>query len=243
MKTDFPTILYLLVTGFVIVELLGSGLNRDRLYSLFVNLRIWTCLAGILFIGFSQGRPPLFGPFEASVYIGFVMGVLAWVFQKNWGFLPGFSLFNSLIVLIILLLQLGKPMGLNEDYFMYGNPWVKLFFNFRLVTAAFLAHGASQYLGHLFEKEKADLLSMGGRNTLLAGACLYLVSEWAGSLWCLSWFGDSWQWSKGFFKASILFLLIMAVCHLPPGITRNKLAQGVCGTLPCIFILWMIFYH
>jgi len=241
MTADFPTIIYPVATGIVMLELLAAGMKQNRIYYLFVSLRILICLAGILFIIFSLGRPPLFGPFEAAVYIVFVMGILALVFQKNWGHQPEFSLFNSLLVLIILLSQLGKHMALNEDYFMYGNLWVNLFFNFRLLAAAFLAQGASQYLGHIFGKE--DILSTAGRNTLLAGATIYLVSEWAGSLWCLNWLGDSWQWSKGFFKASILFLLIMAVCHLPPGLTRNKVVQGISGTLPGLFILWMIFYH
>jgi hypothetical protein len=240
---DFPTLVYRVVTGLVILELFTTGLKQDRIYSLFLHLRILTCFFGILFIGFSVGRPPLFGPFEASIYIVCVMGILAWIFQKNASHQSRFSLFNSLGALMILLIQWNKPMALNDDYFMYGNLWVNIFFNFRLLTAAFLAHGASQYLAHILERQDAEMLVMGGRNTLLAGACLYLVSEWAGSLWCLNWFGDSWQWSRGFFKASILFLLIMAVCHLPPGLTRNKIARGITGTLPGIFILWMIFYH
>ncbi len=243
MAADFPTLIYRVVTGMVILELCTAGMKQNRIYGLFLHLRILTCLAGILFIGFCVGRPPLFGPFEASIYIVGIMGILALVFQKNAGHQYGFSLFNSLGALIILFIQWDKPMAINDDYFMYGNLWVNLFFNLRLLTAAFLAQGASQYLAHLFGKKDAEVLSMGGRNTLLAGACLYLVSEWAGSLWCLNWFGDSWQWSRGFFKASILFLLIMAVCHLPPGLTRNKIARGICGTLPGIFILWMIFYH
>ena len=243
MAADFPTIIFRVVIGMVILELFTAGLKQDRIYSLFLHLRIWTCLAGILFIFFSVGRPPLFGPFEASVYIVGVMGILARIFQKNAGSLPWFSLVNSLGALIILFIQWGKPMGLNDDYFMYGNLWVNLFFNFRLLTAAFLVHGASQYFAHLLEKKEADVLAMGGRNTLLAGACLYLVSEWAGSLWCLNWFGDSWQWNRGFFKASLLFLLIMAVCHLSPGLARNKIARGIAGTLPGVFIVWMIFYY
>lgn len=247
MVTDFPTLIYLVVTGMTLVELLGGIIKQERIYFWFLTLRIWTCLAGVLFIAFSVNRPPLFGPFEASIYIVFIMGILARIFQQAQGRQPGFSLFSSLVVLVILLFQMGKPMGLNEDYFMYGNLWVILFFNFRLLAAAFLAHGASQYLGHLFapiyEQEKTDLLLLAGRNTLLAGAGLYLVSEWAGSMWCLNWFGDSWQWSRGFFKASILFLLIMTACHLPPGFSRSRVARGISGTLPGMFILWMIFYH
>jgi len=241
LTSDFPTIIYLLATGTALFELLAAGMKKQRIYTLFVNLRILTCLAGIIFIGSAVGRPPLFGPFEAAVYIVFVMGILARVFQKNQGYKPGFALLNSLTVLIILLMQMNRSMLLNEDYFMYGNFWVNLFFNFRLLAAAFLAHGASQFLGHMVEK--TDTLSIAGRNTLLAGACLYLISEWAGSMWCLNWFGDSWQWSRGFFKASILFLLIMAVCHMPPGLTKNRTIRGVSGILPGIFILWMIFYH
>ncbi|MCD4718615.1 MAG: hypothetical protein K8S13_01980 [Desulfobacula sp.] len=243
MTADFPTIVYYLVTGIVILELLGAGLKKTSMAHLFLILRTCTCLVGIVYIAFFVGRPPLFGPFEAMVYIIFIMGILALAFGKNHGRKNYFFGFNSLVVLLILLSQTGESMALNDDYYMYTNIWVILFFNLRLLSAAFLAHGAAIYICIVFLKKEEDILAAGARNILLAGTCVYLASEWAGSLWCLNWFGDSWRWSHGFFKASILFLLVMAVCHLPAVIARNRIGRGIIGTLPGIFILWMIFFH
>ncbi len=48
MAADFPTIIYLLVTGMVMLELLAAGMKQNRIYYLFVNLRTLTCLAGSL---------------------------------------------------------------------------------------------------------------------------------------------------------------------------------------------------
>jgi hypothetical protein len=77
------------------------------------------------------------------------------------------------------------------------------------------------------------------------GTCIYLSGEWSGSLWCLNWLGDSWQWSRGFFRASLLFLLVMAACHLPApkkGVL-NPVFKGISGALPGIFGLYMIFFY
>ena len=243
MSADFPAIVFYLVTGMVILELFSGGLKKSNLAHLFLILRTWTCFGGVIFIIFSLRRPPLFGSFEAMVYIVFIMGVLALAFYKNHGRPEYFLRINSLVVLLILLAQAGKPMALNEDYYMYSNIWVILFFNLRLTAAAFFAHGAAVYICITWTGKQEDTLAYGARNTLLAGTCVYLVSEWAGSLWCLNWFGDSWRWSHGFFKASILFFLAMAVCHLPAVIARNRFARGLPGILPGIFILWMIFFH
>jgi len=146
MSADFPAIVFYLVTGMVILELFSGGLKKSNLAHLFLILRTWTCFGGVIFIIFSLRRPPLFGSFEAMVYIVFIMGVLALAFYKNHGRPEYFLRINSLVVLLILLAQAGKPMALNEDYYMYSNIWVILFFNLRLTAAAFFAHGAAVYI-------------------------------------------------------------------------------------------------
>jgi hypothetical protein len=235
MTPNFPTIIFWTMFLVFLGELIFLLLKKERMAKWAWTLGTLTCLAGVLFIVFTTKRLPLFGPFEACFYIVLVMALLARPYGAN------ISLINSIVILAILALQIKNPMAVNSDYYMYDNVWVMLFFNLRLLSAGFFVHAAVLYLSHLFEG--SDELLKYARYQTLIGAVIYLCSEWSGSLWCLNWLGDSWRWSNGFFKASLLFLLVMLICHLPPFQGKNRFLRPLLGTLPGIFALWMIFYH
>ncbi|MDD9302616.1 MAG: hypothetical protein HUK40_09885 [Desulfobacter sp.] len=230
----------LILVSLELAALLGK---MTRIHILALVLRTLAAWAGVVFVIVRAGRPPLYGPFEASIFIAALGGTLALIFGKK-PQKPGlFYLASALTALGVLALQWGKPMEFNPDYYMYANLWVILFFNFRLLGVSVLLHGTTQYL--TFAMAGSKVYQAGGRNTLLAGACVYLAGEWTGSLWCLNWLGDSWQWSHGFFKASILFLLVMAACHQPKPKDgpRHPAIQGITGALPGLFGIYMIFFH
>lgn len=241
MTNLFPSLVFFLITGLVLAEVV-AGPGRKAVYRHLQTLRIWVCLCGLLLVAFAMGRPPLYGTFEGGVTIAFCMGILSRLFGKSRD-LPGhFFRINSLVLLAVLLLQGVRSIELNSNYYMYDSLLVVLFFNLRLVATAFLAHAASQFLATL-KARHADILFQGGRNSLLAGTCLFLVSEWCGSLWALNWLGDAWLWNRGFFKAAILFLLVMTACHLPGPIFKQRACRAFLGALPGTFAVWMTFYY
>ena len=239
MTQVFPTAIFWVMCFLFSGELIFNLLKKEVVAQGFRALGTWTSLAGLLFIAFSARRPPLFGSFEAGCYIIFTLLLLAKVSRE-----PVF-LTNSIVILFILAIQFGTPMAINDDYYMYDNIWVVLFFNLRLLSAAFFVHVMVLYLSCLLKRsdESVPPLLKSARYSLLIGAVIYLSSEWSGSFWCLNWFGDAWQWSHGFFKASMLFLMVMTVCHLPQVVGNNKLIRTILGSLPGSFALWMIFYH
>jgi len=239
MTQVFPTVIFWLMVFLFSGELIFNLLKKERPAQSCRTLETWTSLAGLLFIAFTVRRPPLFGSFEAGCYIIFTLILLAKVSRE-----PVF-LMNSIVVLFILGIQIGTPMVINDDYYMYDNIWVILFFNLRLLSAAFFVHVMVLYLSCLFRRSEESVPSLlkYARNPLLFGAVIYLSSEWSGSLWCLNWFGDAWRWSDGFLKASMLFLMVMTVSHLPQVLGRNKLLRTILGSLPGSFALWMIFFH
>ncbi|MCG8633103.1 MAG: hypothetical protein MI863_04700 [Desulfobacterales bacterium] len=234
----FPATLFIAVTLLVLLEIPAAALGR--LVVLIMGLRTAACFSGVLFVWISAARPPLYGAFEGLVLTLFIMGILALLYGRSLKQPKPFFLFHSLAALILLTLNRDQTMVLNPDYYMYGHVTVILFFTLRLAAAGIFAHGAVQYLHAGMEKEASW---QGGRNTLLLGTCIYLASEWTGSLWALNWLGDSWQWSHGFFKAAILFLLVMTACHLPARVLKNRILHSLSGILPGSFLLWMIFYH
>ena len=235
----FPLAVFLVMFTLFFGELIFILLKKAHIARGFNIAGILVCLTGLLYIVFITKRPPLFGAFEASFYIFFIMSLLAKASKgKN------IPLVTSIIILLVLALQIGKPIALNDDYFMYDNTWVMLFFNLRLMSAAFFAHAMVLYLSYFFsEKDENDSITKSARLYLLTGAFIYLCSEFSGSLWCLNWFGESWLWNNGFFKASMLFLLVMLACHMPPALGKNKLLRTITGSIPGCFILWMIFFH
>ena len=242
-----PAIIFWSTFLFFSGELILVLLKKETMANGFRIAGILSSLTGVVFIVFSAGRPPLFGPFEASFYMAFILALLTTVSAPKMVGRPGnkaFFLIRPLAVLLMLILQFGHPMAMNEDYYMYDNLWVILFFNLRLVSAAFFVHVMVLHLACLFERpDDSAVLLKTARYQALTGVFIYLCSEWSGSFWCLNWFGDSWQWSSGFFKSSLLFLLVMALFHLPVSLGRNRWIKVMLGSLPGTFALWMIFFH
>lgn len=191
---------------------------------------------------------------------------------------------SALFGLFIMALILPHPKAFNGDFFMYGNVWVNLFFNLRLVATALFCRAAMMFLigasvswrwtdddkplpKSLLGREPGDadhpkistptprycpnspmdnaqnFFFKKARGLLLIALAFFLCSEWAGSWWCLNWLGDSWRWSQVFFKAAMVFILVMAACHLPPVLAKSPSMKGIFGAFPALYLLWMIFYH
>ncbi|MCP3872849.1 MAG: hypothetical protein GY699_06805 [Desulfobacteraceae bacterium] len=209
--------------------------------------------AGILVMMILEKRPPLFGPFECTIYIVFILSLLV-VLPKH-ALLSNLSKDNIpgltyIIILLILSIQIMRPAPLtfDKDFYMYDILKVLVFFNFRLIAAALFIYAAiimnSYFLSKARMKDhEKEMLLKNTSNFLLTGIAVYLISELSGSMWCLSWFGDTWMWNKGFFKAAIIFLLVMAVFHLPNSYSKSYKTKAVLSSLPAIFTLWMVLFY
>ena len=69
------------------------------------------------------------------------------------------------------------------------------------------------------------------------------MSEFAGSVWCLNWHAESWSWSRGFFKASSVFLLSMAYCHIPTSFHKYKKLECLLASMPFLFLISIMFKY
>jgi hypothetical protein len=117
----FYTIALTAAAGFV------SCISGTEKYPMtFLVSRTFVCLAGIIYTIFTAKRLPLFGSFEAMVHIIFVMGVLTIIFYKNHGNPAHLLRADACAALLITALLRGRPMVLNENYYMYSNIWVIL---------------------------------------------------------------------------------------------------------------------
>ncbi len=253
-----PTLYYTVFTVFLIA--LGLLLAHKKPWAKAAMLA-GTAVAGtgVVILVVTQHRLPLYGAFESTFYILLVVSLLEMVSTRcadTIHFRGRISLYTGIAIVVILILEINKPIEFNDDFYMYGNIWVNLFFNLRLMAAGFLIHGAillnaaawdrlDKMPAHEAAERKCGQKKVlyRARNILLTGIVIYLASEWSGSLWCLNWLGDSWRWSKGFFKAAIIFLLVMTSFHLPPSLSKAPRTRAIIGSCPALFIMWMIFVH
>ncbi|MCG8565747.1 MAG: hypothetical protein MI747_11770 [Desulfobacterales bacterium] len=238
---EIPVLIHHLLLACVVGEAACLILKQPPWNRIFTGIRAAIAGTGIAYICIQTQRIPVYGPFEALTYLCFSTAVLSLVFTRKQNRNLTFLWCGTLMIASVFLILWNRPMNLNEDYFMYNRAMVLLFFNLRILSAGFLIHSSAQYIAGIFSTGRG--LFHGGRNTLLLGLCVYLVSEWTGSLWCLNWFGDSWHWSRGFLKAALLFLLAMVIFHLPPKFMRSRILKGTMGALPGCFMIWMIFFH
>ena len=293
----FLAFLYYIVMGLFTLMLYFVVKKKEAI----VTPILFSCMiltgAGVMALIITEHRLPLYGAFEATIYLIFVLTLMEILFRGKKALPTQMNTCGgtALISLCLLLCHCTQPKIFNPDFFMYGNPWTNLFFNLRLTAAALFIRGMLFYqvglwithnsfnpkrtdrentpiaLGrknatqkavlpsfidnphHSLSSTKEDLnetrkfkqniLFSSARHMLLVGLAIFLCSEWSGSWWCLNWLGDSWRWSGGFFKAAIVFMLVMLTCHLPPSLSRNIRVKAMTGSLPALFLLWTVFYH
>ena len=301
MPPDTLSALYYMICACFFLMLIFSVLKKIPWAGWALSAGTLTCGAGVLLLVITEHRLPLYGAFESAVYILFILSLLERLSGQSLEFINlkrRTGIITCSIMLFFLALQINSPKQFNPDFFMYENLWVNLFFNLRLVAAAFFIHAAvllnaaawkppeahpadpattdpstaglatagpgtgiknmsfipagTQCHGDAYDRETAiagfstslqKIIMYRARNFLLTGIVIYLASEWSGSLWCLNWLGDTWRWSGGFFKSTVIFLLVMASFHLPPSFAKSLQIRAIIGSGPALFIIWMIFYH
>lgn len=175
------------------------------------------CYLAIIYF---SGHFPASGDFEKFLNIIFVVLLIGTVSL----FIPNsenHSYGYLYVSLAFLLYMLFVPHKTGEDYFMYENPWVVLFFQFRITSLALFSYALSVYFSVLFSKENSTIWIQRGRNFTLLGAVVFLSGEFCGSVWAWLGWGDPWRWSSGFYMATVIFILALATSHLPLKIMTN----------------------
>lgn len=256
MKAQIPLFIYSTMAVFFPAALVLGLLKQDRWSKLAGLLGGVACGAGVAWLIVSEQRLPLFGSLESVIYVSFILTLFASFAlpRVEAACKQRLVLVTHGVICLLLAVQATRPMAFNSDFFMYDNVWVNLFFNLRLNAAGFLIWAAILFIvGVWFCKAKdaknrsdratSDSLIHQGRNFLLSGIVVYLMSEWSGSFWCLNWLGETWQWSRGFLKAAIVFLLAMLASHLPLSMGGSSRTKALFGIFPGIYIFFMLFQH
>jgi len=191
----------------------------------------------------AKGNLPVFGDFESSMCVTGVLGILvlfcsprqnAGTTARGWAY--GF-------ILVLLLLSLYYPKVPSPDEHNHQYIWVIFFHGFRRIALAAMLFSSCFYIQYRKNRRRgvpASMFSHQGRNYLLAAAICFLVSEYAGMIWCQNGWGDFWHWSNAFFQSTLVLLYLMAAFHIPGRNGNFDRARSLIGSLSGVFFLTMM---
>ncbi|WP_462324192.1 hypothetical protein [Desulfoplanes sp.] len=204
---------------------------------------IGTVLCGVLvlLLVWTMQRLPLFGAFEALTYTAFIIGLLElFPDASNSGSERRALITGVGTTLLLLPLVFRSDIMPQPNFFVYSSPLVACFFFCRLTALGIFADAAICYMTAVTAGDHIAVRTQDearGRNFLLLGSVVFLVSEFAGSMWCYAGWGDSWHWSGNFFRSTMFFLLIMLGLHLPAKWKLHARLTSMVGSFTCLFIV------
>jgi len=187
-----------------------------------------------------SGHVPVFNLFESFLLTVFILGMIALIFTdvtpersctRTW-------IWAEVVVLFGILLFYPKTQA--PERFYDKDLYVVLFHLGRSAALAvmLLASGFYGEFLRTFRRSSSqeDSLQL-GRNFLVLGTILFLISEYAGILWCLNGWGDFWRWNYGFLSSTFIMLYLMLVFHLPGGGPASQRMTSITGAMNSLVFL------
>ena len=236
----YPPLVYIALGffGFSILLSRVASLKMAR-----TALVFGTVLCGILVLMliWTMQRLPLFGAYEALIYTAFLIGLLETLLGSHETSSSRQTLSTNVVTtLLVLPLVFRSDLFPRPNFFVYSSPLVTCFFFCRLTALGIFGYSGISYLTAATSNESSAVRhahEIQGRNFLLLGSVVFLISEFAGSMWCYAGWGDSWRWSGNFFRSTMFFLLIMLGLHIPSKWKNARKHSAQIGGFACAFII------
>ncbi|HDM75770.1 MAG TPA: hypothetical protein ENG51_04785 [Deltaproteobacteria bacterium] len=195
-----------------------------------------------------SGHLPVFNLFESLVSAAFILACLGLFFTKVERSLPDVAMWVWIEILLLLVISLLFPKVLASSCYDFNYPYRICFFAFRVGALSIILFSSAFIIQSRVEGKNplsgANRFYQ-GRNFLLLGTILFLVSEYSGMVWCQNGWGDMWRWSDGHLQSVFIFLYLMLAFHIqerrkgPRGI--RSLVAGMSGFVMLAFtvIRWL----
>jgi hypothetical protein len=165
-----------------------------------------------------SGHIPVFNVFESFLFVAFIMGILGLFSVAPTLYADNIRLTVWLEIVVLFGVTLFFPKEPAFSTYNYGYIYIILFYLFRYIALALMLYCSAYFIQFIMRKERDErttLLSHQGRNFLLLSTVIFLMSEYAGIIWCQMGWGDFWSWSNNFFQSSFIVLYLMLAFHLP----------------------------
>jgi hypothetical protein len=175
-------------------------------------------VASLLFISITTGHLPFFNVFESFLFMTFILGLFGVLLKGTKDYINKVRLWVWLEILILLGVTLYFPKEPAFSMYNYGYIFIILFYLFRYLSLPLMLYSSAYYIQFIIQRERderTNLLSRQGRNFLVLSTGLFLVSEYAGIIWCQIGWGDFWMWGLNFLQSTFIVLFLMLAFHIP----------------------------
>jgi len=187
-----------------------------------------------------SGHVPVFNLFESFLLTVFILGMIALIFTDV---TPERSCTRTWVwaeVILLFGILLFYPKTHAPERFYDKDLYVVLFHVGRAAALAVMLLASGFYADFLRPSRRSssqeDTLHM-GRNFLVLGTILFLISEYAGIVWCLNGWGDFWRWNYGFLSSTFIMLYLMLVFHLPGRGLVSQRMHSITGAMNSLVFL------
>ena len=232
--------LYYIVIALYFIAFLMHFIKWRRVGFFIVTLA--TIINGVILtlIFLQSGHIPVFNVFESFLFVAFIMGILGLFSMTPALYADNIQLTVWLEILIIMGVTLFFSKEPAFPTYNYGYIYIILFFLFRYIALALMLYCSAYFIQFIIQKERDErttLLSHQGRNFLLLSAVMFLMSEYAGIIWCQMGWGDFWSWSNNFFQSTFIVLYLMLAFHLPGKGRFSEDIRAIVGGLTGFVVL------
>jgi hypothetical protein len=238
--------LYIFSLATILINVLLILLKKPKLTKYTSIITFISLLGSYIGSYLVSGHLPVYDKFGTLQNINLVIVFLALLYNRspkkknNINSVWFFALFFQLLVLT-------QELKLSGDYYMYGKYYVVLFFQLRITSMGLFLFAAINQISAILKKNETliqDTLMHRARNFTILGSIVFLAGEFSGSYWCYLWWGDPWHWSKGFFIASVMFLLSMISGHLPYNLANTRLKKSALNLIAlCLILITYLLPH
>jgi len=231
--------IYFITLSLIIINVFFILVKKQKIikYTSFLA----TFSAGCAYLGayIVSSHLPVYDKFATIQNIVFIVLLLGLIYNKAPHKAKNINLL-WIFALVLQLFVLTQKMEVTGDCYMYDKFYVILFFQFRITSIGIFVFAMINLAASLLNKNNTqfqDTLIHRARNFTVLGSIVFLSGEFSGSYWCFLWWGDPWHWSKGFFIASVMFLLSMLSSHLPFNLANTKIKKIIYSLIALCLIL------
>jgi ABC-type transport system involved in cytochrome c biogenesis permease subunit len=234
------SILYGIAFFFYFLAFLMNMIHRRGLESLAGFVALVSTGLALIIILWTATNFPVFNLFEALLLVSFTLGLLCLFPFGASGREAGLKKFVWAEILLLFLIMLFTPKISSPDQFDHDDLYVISFHGFRMLALGFMLFASAHFIRSGNGPNRRHEYIRKGRDYLLLGTLFFLISEFAGIIWCQNGWGDFWHWSQGFFQSTLIVVYMMFVFHIPGKNSKSDRIRILTGGMGGFFVTALV---
>jgi len=236
---------YFTITYFLIFLLYSAALvceisKKVKTASVFLLIGLVFTFALLVLVTITSRQLPFFNLFESFLMTVFILGGLGAFCTRPTQNFAAVRVWVWMEMVIILGVILPFPKEPSSYAFNHDYLFVNIFHGMRIVSLASIIFSSAHFFQSFIDQKNGAYrpeFVHRGRNFLALSTLCFLISEYAGIIWCQKGWGDVWMWGTNFFQSAVIILWLMLALHLPSGSRRTDMVKVIIRSMSGLVLL------